>query len=182
MPKTKKITVTRATSKKTPRSPAMKLLRAGTVDLTSKVSPTVRKKVRQNLPIAAAIAAGGAAVATGVVMRDQLADAARAVGSAGASTSKWVAKAITLDHLLAAAGLGRRKPFWQRTLPLLGITGGVLVAGAAAYLFIPRGRAIARIAHDAVPEPSMSSQDDFGMKNEPFGATIAERQVAHEHS
>jgi hypothetical protein len=144
MPK-KKTTTMRAASRRKPRPNAIKMLRASAADhLSLKVSPSTRRKVRRSLPIAAAVAAGGAMLATGILLREHVIGAVRATGSAGATAAKSVASALAMDRLLEGAGLSR-KPLWIRALPALGVVGGLLAAGAAAFFLIPRGE-----AHDAM--------------------------------
>jgi hypothetical protein len=138
MPKTKRMTATRRTSTKTPRRQAAKMLQATAVALPFKVSPSVRRKMRRNLPVAAAIVVGGAAITTTLAMREQVASLARAIGDAGASGWKSVAGAIPVDRWLVRAGL-RQRPFWARALlPALGVVGGLLASGAVLF-FATRG-------------------------------------------
>jgi hypothetical protein len=154
MAKTKRMIAKRGTSKKTPRRQAMKMLRAA--DLSIHLSPSTKRTVRRNLPIAAAIVVGGGAIATTIAMRQQLASVARILGDASAASWKSIVKAVPVDRWLVQAGL-RRKPLWQRALPALGVAGGLLASGAALFFFAPPGEGARHVLTDP-----MDSEDDFG--------------------
>jgi hypothetical protein len=155
MPKTKKMTTTRSGTMKKATRRAAKMRRAVAADLSLHVSPSTRRKIRANLPVAAAIVVGGAAISTTIAMRRQLASAARMIGDAGASSWKSVADAVPLDRWLVQAGL-RRKPLWLRALPAIGVAGGLL-AGAAVFFFAPRGEGARPILHDSLDEQANSA-------------------------
>ena len=155
MPKTKKMTTPRSGTMKKVTRRAAKMRRAVAADLSLHVSPSTRRKIRANLPIAAAIVVGGAAISTTIAMRRQLASAARVLGDAGASGWKSVADSVPLDRWLVQAGL-RRKPLWLRALPAMGVVGGLL-AGAAVFFFAPRGDVAPPILHDSLDEQADSA-------------------------
>jgi hypothetical protein len=154
MAKTKRMIAKPAASKKTPRKQAMKMLRAA--DLSIHLSPSTKRTVRRNLPIAAAIVVGGGAIATSIAMRQQLASVGRAIGDAGASSWKSLVRAIPVEQWLVQAGL-RRKPLWRRALlPALGVAGGLLASGAALFFFGPSGEETRHVLTDP-----MDSDGDF---------------------
>jgi hypothetical protein len=154
MTKTSKTTAARATSKKATRGPA-RTRRATAAGLALHVSPSMRRRARANLPLAAAIVVGGVAISTTIAMRREVARMARVIGDAGASGWKSVATAIPMDRWLVGAGL-RRKPLWARALPALGVVGG-LMAGAAVFFLVPRGEGARSVLRDSTDEAAHST-------------------------
>jgi hypothetical protein len=176
MPRTKRMTATRRASKTSPRRDAMTVLRTSAAALPRKLSPSTRRKVRQGLPIAAAIVVGGAAISTTIAMRRQLSSIARAVGVAGAAGWKSVADAVPVDRWLVQTGL-RRRPLWIRALPTVGVAAGLLVSGALAFLFAPRGESVQPQANGAIEADELSS----GGPSSSLSNSFAEHEPAHGH-
>jgi hypothetical protein len=176
MPKNKRMTATRRASKKSPRRDAMTVLRTSAAALPRKLSPSTRRKVRQGLPIAAAIVVGGAAISTTVAMRRQLSSVARSVGVAGAAGWKSVARAVPLNRWLVQAGL-RKRPLWIRALPAAGVAAGLLVSGAVAFFFAPRGENEQSLANGTINPEELSS----GGPASSLANSFAEHEPAHGH-
>jgi|HubBroStandDraft_1064217.scaffolds.fasta_scaffold06523_3 hypothetical protein len=175
MTKTKRMTAARGTTKKATRRPA-KTRRAPAAGFALHVSPSTRRKIRANLPIAVAIVVGGAAISTTIAMRQQLAGALRMIGDASASGWKSVAGAVPMDRWLVRSGL-RRRPLWARTLPVLGVVGG-LMAGAAAFFFAPRGRS----ASPVLPDPTEEGVNSTPVGSPSLSNSFAEHEAsAHGH-
>ncbi len=97
--------------------------------------------LERSLPAAVAVVvAGGAVIATSVVMRGQLVGALHRACAPSALAARFLAAAVPIDGILESARLRKRKPAHVRGVPLVAICSGLVAAGAETLLLAARWR------------------------------------------
>jgi hypothetical protein len=135
--------------------------------------------LERTLPAAVAVVvAGGAIIATSVVMRGQLARALNRAGAASASAARSLGAAVPIHRILEGAGLHKRKPAYLRGLPLIAIVGGLLAAGAAAVFLAPPWRGVSSAA---VPPMESDDRSSAGTGSIPPGDSIHTGEMPPNH-
>ncbi len=145
------------------------------------LTTALRGPTGKGLATGAAVIAAGAAIATSIVLRWQIAKmvgvgavrAARFGRSAskyGGKRARQLAALLDVDRMLAGVGLARRRPIYVRALPGIGAFAGLLAAaGAAAVFAAPRLRAERerRELHGTGHEPAQA-----GTNHEPISSSL----------